>query len=605
MKLIDLIDRQPNRVAFGRGGGSATAPASPSQSFAARADIIAAMISDPQISQVNTAGYGAPGDGGGAQYVRSASEPGHPGKVQSADGTWWEYTPGAEGINVRAFGATEGADCTGAFKDAQAVQIALASSFMYAGAWINGMPPIVLPAGDYQVSLAAGHLLEYSAGGAKLGVEIVGAGIDSTIIRITDGAARYLVYNDNDVQGTTISDLTVIDETGNGDNALYYGTSAGTFKHPVLSSITTRYLSGVRIEGTGNGDHLRATDVSMELIPAGGFGYRFDNPQSIGHVFIGCQLPQLFGTGIDIASGGELTWIGGSVVVGYGGRFIEIDGPGASIGAGNNNFTFIAPKIEMRMLGNSADGDPQVLYLSANAVVNFIGGTYETDEVSGSRTVDPIVIESKGRLNVENATNWDIGNFAITVIGANNDYASAIPAEVQFTNCQISGQLLEGVTLDDSGLSANFEASRPRASAMGCRGPDDRPVDVALNHEWGFRAYSPPVKRGVFRRGISVNGALPNATTPATFAVPRGCRVTKVGVFHEDWGSGSNTFTYVVRDGNGNTLHTTAAIGQQDDVVDESGPLFHNVPDDTTATFEISNVGADALQRGLVFVEWI
>ena len=30
------------------------------------------------------------GDGGGALYKRAVSEPSHPGKIQSADGTWWE-----------------------------------------------------------------------------------------------------------------------------------------------------------------------------------------------------------------------------------------------------------------------------------------------------------------------------------------------------------------------------------------------------------------------------------------------------------------------------------------------------------------------------------
>jgi hypothetical protein len=35
-------------------------------------------------------GHAAVGDGGGAHYKRVASEPGHPHKIQSADGAWWE-----------------------------------------------------------------------------------------------------------------------------------------------------------------------------------------------------------------------------------------------------------------------------------------------------------------------------------------------------------------------------------------------------------------------------------------------------------------------------------------------------------------------------------
>lgn len=43
------------------------------------------------VQYLRTAGYYAPGDGGGALYKRVATEPPHAGKVQSADGAWWEF----------------------------------------------------------------------------------------------------------------------------------------------------------------------------------------------------------------------------------------------------------------------------------------------------------------------------------------------------------------------------------------------------------------------------------------------------------------------------------------------------------------------------------
>lgn len=43
---------------------------------------------------IRTNGYYAAGDGGAALYKRVASEPSHAGKVQSADGAWWEIAPG-------------------------------------------------------------------------------------------------------------------------------------------------------------------------------------------------------------------------------------------------------------------------------------------------------------------------------------------------------------------------------------------------------------------------------------------------------------------------------------------------------------------------------
>lgn len=67
---------------------------------------LAAAATLPSTAQsVRTAGYAATGDGGGALYKRAASEPSHDGKFQSADGTWWEYVPGPNGADIRAFGA--------------------------------------------------------------------------------------------------------------------------------------------------------------------------------------------------------------------------------------------------------------------------------------------------------------------------------------------------------------------------------------------------------------------------------------------------------------------------------------------------------------------
>lgn len=57
-------------------------------------------------SSTNTilvAGFYVPGDGGGALYVRASSEPAHAGKVESADGAWWELAE--QQFYVEMFGA--------------------------------------------------------------------------------------------------------------------------------------------------------------------------------------------------------------------------------------------------------------------------------------------------------------------------------------------------------------------------------------------------------------------------------------------------------------------------------------------------------------------
>jgi hypothetical protein len=44
------------------------------------------------VTVIRVLGYTSPGDGGGASYRRTSSEPTHPGKLQTEDGAWWEIT---------------------------------------------------------------------------------------------------------------------------------------------------------------------------------------------------------------------------------------------------------------------------------------------------------------------------------------------------------------------------------------------------------------------------------------------------------------------------------------------------------------------------------
>lgn len=57
--------------------------------FETRLDVVAAVISS-SVNGITVLGHAAVGDGGAASYKRVSSEPSHSGKIQSADGTWWE-----------------------------------------------------------------------------------------------------------------------------------------------------------------------------------------------------------------------------------------------------------------------------------------------------------------------------------------------------------------------------------------------------------------------------------------------------------------------------------------------------------------------------------
>jgi hypothetical protein len=72
------------------------------------------------VTYLRTAGYYAAGDGGGALYKRVVSEPSHAGKIQSADGAWWELS--TEYVTPNMFGAR----CNGINDDVPAINAAWA-----------------------------------------------------------------------------------------------------------------------------------------------------------------------------------------------------------------------------------------------------------------------------------------------------------------------------------------------------------------------------------------------------------------------------------------------------------------------------------------------
>ena len=87
------------------GGGWSNIPSastSSTSSFDVNATVQGTSV-PASLNFIRTAGYYAIGDGGGALYRRVGSQPSHAGKIQSADGAWWEFCDSA--INVHQFGA--------------------------------------------------------------------------------------------------------------------------------------------------------------------------------------------------------------------------------------------------------------------------------------------------------------------------------------------------------------------------------------------------------------------------------------------------------------------------------------------------------------------
>jgi len=85
------------------GGGGTTINITGGTLYDTVAAVEAATIGG-SVGSIQTAGYYAAGDGGGAIYKRVGSEPSHALKIQSADGAWWEI--GEAEVNVLQAGAT-------------------------------------------------------------------------------------------------------------------------------------------------------------------------------------------------------------------------------------------------------------------------------------------------------------------------------------------------------------------------------------------------------------------------------------------------------------------------------------------------------------------
>lgn len=117
----------------GGGGGSGL------QDFMTSIAVVASTSIGASVDVVYVQGYATAFDGGGALYKRVGSAPAHLGKVQSADGAWWEIYE--RQISPLMFGAVadDTTNCATAFATAQSVASALGAT-------------VIVPRGKYVVN---------------------------------------------------------------------------------------------------------------------------------------------------------------------------------------------------------------------------------------------------------------------------------------------------------------------------------------------------------------------------------------------------------------------------------------------------------------------
>ena len=146
--------------------------------FDSNIDVTTAVI-PTTANFLQTAGYYVAGDGGGALYRRVAIEPTHAGKIQSADGAWWELSDDV--INIKALGAK--ADSTG-------VGIGTDTSPILAAAIDCGKAlrkNIYIPAGGYRLSTRVSYDKSTLNASSAYIPSIFGDGIAMTRLYCTEG----------------------------------------------------------------------------------------------------------------------------------------------------------------------------------------------------------------------------------------------------------------------------------------------------------------------------------------------------------------------------------------------------------------------------------
>ena len=175
---------------------------------------------------LRTGGYSTRGDGGHGLYVRVAVEPGHPGKVQSADGAWWELVPDGGHSNVRQFGAKG----NGTTDDSAAIQNALTFAVASIGA-----SEVHFPSGRYlmgsRVSESLGNNESLTLSGAgRYNTWLVAAAANTLgLIQIT-AAIRTAPVEVRDLGFEPGSD-------GSGTAFEYAGTAGGTQSKRMLTMV--------------------------------------------------------------------------------------------------------------------------------------------------------------------------------------------------------------------------------------------------------------------------------------------------------------------------------------------------------------------------------
>lgn len=214
--------------------------------FATRNAIAAATVG-AAVSYIRTAGYATVGDLGAALYKRVVAEPAWAGKVQSADGAWWEIADSV--VNVRSVGAKG----DNSANDHDALQGAIDS-----GREVY-VPPGLYLTGSALNMLTIGQTLR---GAGPYGTQILSTFASGNVVNIGDGT--------NSVSGARITNITV----GKSGATMSGGALIAVRKNCANNYIDHFHLSkgyaGVLVEGGGTSTTVHISDFYIEFCDLSG-----------------------------------------------------------------------------------------------------------------------------------------------------------------------------------------------------------------------------------------------------------------------------------------------------------------------------------------------
>jgi hypothetical protein len=169
------------------GGGGATSD------YPTRTSVASSFIST-STSYLRIAGYATPGDGGAALYKRVVTAPSHSGKIQSADGAWWEIAEPQ--LNIQMFGG-KGDNSTDNYPP-------LLAAYTVINARLGGA--VYLPAGQYK--FVTSPAFTFAADHFSIRVFGDGAKATSLIFPTTDGLSFTWFAKQNSVHIESMALLT-------------------------------------------------------------------------------------------------------------------------------------------------------------------------------------------------------------------------------------------------------------------------------------------------------------------------------------------------------------------------------------------------------------